>query len=65
VAPAVARRHRIVGQSLGAFDFALIVTDGVTGMASGLPVAVVLGALMVVVGTAWVFSSFDHHFRDA
>lgn len=52
VAPAVARRSRILGQSLGAFGSAVIVADGVIGMASGLPVPVALGALMVIVGIA-------------
>jgi hypothetical protein len=52
VAPAVARRSRIVGQSVGVFGSAVMVADGVIGMASGSPVAVALGVLVVVVGIA-------------
>ncbi|MDQ0276577.1 hypothetical protein QO003_000880 [Arthrobacter silviterrae] len=52
VAPAVARRSRLLGQGLGAFGSAVIVADGVIGMASGLPVPVALGGPMVLVGIA-------------
>lgn len=51
-APTGARHCRIVGQSLGAFGSAVMVADGVIGMASGLPVAVALGVLMVFAGIA-------------
>lgn len=52
LAPAIARRSRIVGLGLGAFGAAVMIADGVVGMASGLAVPVVLGVLLAVVGLA-------------